>query len=89
MGSLSDYFNSSGSGYSIHRTALRRERLPVCCRGNLNGCGLGIVFLGLSGEEIILPLNECCVCGRYYAVCGKKYMPVDNLLKYRTINMSE
>ena len=82
MSSMHDYFNPSGSGYAIHRTALRRERLPECCRNSLTECSLSIKYLGNSGENVLLPLVKCGVCGRLYAQCGEKYMPVDNPLKY-------
>lgn len=82
MGCLSDYFSPSGSGYAVHRTFLRRERLPACCRENLTDSGLSVKYLGDAGEETYLPLRKCPVCGRYYAVCGGKYMPADHLMRF-------
>lgn len=89
MGSLNEYFGPSGSGYSIHRTFMRPERLPGCCRESLSECGLNIRYLGDSGEEIYFPLVRCRVCGRYYAVCGRKYMTVDNLMKYEIFSIGQ
>ena len=89
MSSMHDYFNPSGSGYAIHRTALRRERLPECCKENLAARGISIKHLGDSGEEVYLPLVKCGICGRVYAICGRKYMPVDNPLKYEITDQQE
>ena len=89
MSSLSEFFAPSGSGYAIHRTFLRRERLPECCKEHLAACGISIKHLGDSGEEVNLPLVKCGICGRVYAICGRKYMPVDNLLKYEITDQQE
>ena len=83
MSALNDHFRRSG--YSPHRQSLRWERLPDCCRGGLTDCGASVKYLGLSGENVLLPLVKCAVCGRYYAVCGKKYMLIENLLRYETV----
>ena len=85
MSSLHDYFNPSVSGYAVHRTFLRRERLPECCRKTLAECGLWIKYLGSSGENVLLPLVKCGVCGRLYAKSKEKYMPIDNLMKYEIV----
>ena len=82
MSSLSEFFAPSGSGYSIHRTALRWKRLPKCCHESLAACGRYIKYRGEAGENVLLPLVKCGICGRVYAICGEKYMPVDNLMKY-------
>ena len=87
MGSLSEYFRSSG--YAVHRSALRPERLPACCRNALDDCGRAVRYLDSAGQEIWLPIRRCGVCGRYYAVWEGKYMPVDNPLKYEMVNLSE
>jgi hypothetical protein len=87
MGSLSDYFKTSG--YAVHRSALRPERLPECCRNALADVGRAIRYLDSYGKEIWVPIKRCGVCGRCYAVCEGKYMPIDNPLKYETVNLSE
>lgn len=80
MPGLRDFFQQSG--YAIHRSALRLERLPACCRGNLTDCGGGIRHLDRSGNEIRLPLKQCAVCGKRYAVCGEQFLPIDNPLRF-------
>ncbi len=87
MGGLSNHFK--GSGYAIHRTAIRPGRLPECCRNALADCLLAVRFLDASGKERLLPMKKCGVCGRYYAVCEDKFMAIGNLLKYDIVNLSE
>ena len=83
MGNLNEHFRRSG--YTIHRAALRYDRLPACCIRHLNDEGAAVRYLDAAGREIWLPLKKCAVCGRYYAVCGKKYMLIENLLRYETV----
>ena len=90
MGGLNEYFSTSG--YSIHRAAVRRERLPECCRSGLRGSGAAVKYLGQAGENILLPLLRCASCGRMYAVCdesGKRFMPVENPLRYEIVTVPE
>lgn len=89
MASLSEHFRPSVSGYAVHRTFLRYGRLPQCCRESLADSGLSVRYLGGSGEEALLPLLKCGVCGRVYARCGEKYMPVEHPLKYELTDRRE
>ncbi len=85
MGGLREHFNAAASGYAIHRATLRAERLPACCRTGLSDSGCFIQSLGAGGEEALYPLLQCAVCGRYFALCGEKYLPVENLMRYEVI----
>ena len=86
MSGLNEHF--SASGYSIHRAAVRKERLPECCRSGLRECGMAVRYLGASGEDILLPLMKCAFCGRLYAVMeegGNRFLPVDNPLRFEIV----
>lgn len=87
MGRLNDHFRESS--YTIHRSAMRRERLPMCCRDNLKKQGIGIRWLDVDGSEIILPLMKCEICGRQYALNGEKYMAIDNLLRFDVLKYDQ
>ena len=86
MSGLSEFFDSARSGCTVHRAALRAERLPECCRAGLTECGLFIKHLDSDGGEIALPLLKCAVCGRYFALRGEKYIPVENPLQFEIIS---
>lgn len=86
MSSLNEFFQENG--YTLHRNAFRRERLPLCCRsGNWQSTHRGIRFLGKQGEELILPLVRCEICGRQYAQENGKYFPADNALQFDLVNI--
>lgn len=85
MSHLNEFFR--GNGYAIHRSALRPERLPVCCRSGLRELTIGVKTLASDGSETVVPLAECRECGRKYAVFGKKYLPIDNLMKFEVVKM--
>lgn len=84
MGSLNEHFRQSG--YTLHRTALRKERLPQCCRENLRATNFAVQFLTQDGREEALPLTECPLCGKKYAVMENgKYLPIQNILQFDII----
>lgn len=85
MGSLNEHFRQSG--YTLHRAALRRERLPRCCRENLHALTTGIKFMDEGGGELLLPLTECVICGRKYAMSDEKYIVVKNLLQFDVVKI--
>ena len=86
MSQLNDFFRQNS--YTLHRNALRRERLPACCRsGDWRPTHRGIRFLGTHGEEVILPLVRCEICGRQYAEVDGKYFPADNPLQFDLVNI--
>ena len=85
MANLSNHFKSSG--YAIHRSMIRKARLPQCCREHLCTINLGISYLDSNGAEIVLKVEECSECGRRFAVSNGKYMAVDNALKFDIVNL--
>ncbi len=85
MSSLNEHFKSSG--YAFHRDAVRKTRLPRCCRENLKTTSVGIKYFSTNGADVVLPVLECSVCGRKFALSGEKYIAVDNLLKFDTVNL--
>ncbi len=87
MDNLNEHFRDSG--YSIHRGAIRPERLPECCRSGLIDCRAAVRYLDCSGRETLLPLRQCGFCGRYYAVCGEKFMLIDNLLRFDVVRCGD
>ena len=87
MGSLSEFFKNSG--YAVHRIPLRPERLSECCRNALADCGCAVRYLDPAGQEILLPIRKCGVCGRCYAMGEGRYLPIDNPMKYEIVNLSE
>lgn len=84
MSSLNEHFKSVG--YTFHRDAVRKARIPQCCRKNLKPTGIGIKYFSPDGADVVLPLLECSVCGRKFAVSGEKYIAVDNILKFDTVS---
>lgn len=87
MSSLDEHFRQSG--YTFHQNLMRKERLPRCCQENLHKLDIGIEYLNLNGASIILPVCECRVCGRKFAVSDEKYIYIDNILKFNTINLEQ
>ncbi len=84
MSGLHDFFRQNG--YTLHRSARRRERLPVCCRsGDWLPTHRGVRFLGARGEEVILPLVRCRFCGRQYAEAEGHYFSADNPLQFEIV----
>lgn len=81
MARLNEFF--AGNAYALHRAALRRERLPECCRVRLAPKGLSVRFLTRDGGETLLPVEECAGCGRLYALTeDSKYLSIENLMRY-------
>lgn len=85
MSSLNEHFKSVG--YTFHRNAVRKQRLPQCCRENLKPTAIGVKYFSSDGADAVLPVLECSVCGRKFALSGEKYIAVDNLLKFDTVNL--
>lgn len=84
MGNLNEHFRQSG--YTLHRTALRKERLPQCCRENLRTTNFAVQFLNQDGREEALPLTECSLCGKKYAMMREgKFLPIKNTLQFEII----
>lgn len=81
MSDLNEHFKQSG--YTLHRAALRRECLPRCCRENMRALTIGINFMDRAGSEQLLPLVECAVCFKKYALSDGRYMAVKSLLKFK------
>ena len=81
MAGMREFF--SENPYTLHRTALRRERLPFCCRSGLKPKGLSVRFLARDGGETLLPVQECAGCGKLYALTEEnRFLPIDSLLRY-------
>lgn len=80
MANLNEHFDQSA--YTIHRAALKRKYLPRCCHDNLKALKIGIKFIKRGSGEELLPLVECAVCSRKYALSGDRYMAVSNLLRF-------
>lgn len=87
MAPLNDHFKHTA--YAIHRSAWRKERLPSCCREGLYPLGIGIRFLTKDGCDTVLPLYECAVCTRKFAVIGNRFMAVDNLMQYDVVTITK
>ena len=86
MSQLNNFFRQNG--YTLHRSARRRERLPACCRsGDWHETNKGVRFLGKQGENVIWPLVRCPICGRQYAEAEGKYFPADNTLQFEIVNI--
>lgn len=85
MGNLNEHFKHSG--YTFHRNSVRKERLPRCCQKNLHKLRIGIKYLNPNGEDVILTVCQCSVCGRKFALLDNKYITVDNILKFDTVNL--
>lgn len=86
MGNLNEHFRQSG--YTLHRMAVRKERLPQCCRDNRRVTDFAIKFMNQNGGEEALPLAECPICGKKYAMMGEKYLPIKNTLQFQIIRNS-
>lgn len=80
MSSLNEHFKSVG--YTLHRDSVRKQRLPQCCRENLKPTSIGIKYFSPSGEDVVLPVLKCNICGRKFALSGKRYISIDSLLKF-------
>ncbi|MBQ1554474.1 MAG: hypothetical protein IIZ68_03345 [Clostridia bacterium] len=80
---LSDYFRKSA--YALHRSALRKQRLPGCCQEKLSPTGRGVRFLTRGGCDTVLPLWKCRVCTRTYAMMEERYLPIDNPLRFEIV----
>ena len=83
MSSLNEHFKSVG--YTFHKDAVRKQRLPQCCRENLKPTYIGIKYFSPGGEDVVLPVLKCSLCGRNFALFGERYIPADNLLKFDTV----
>lgn len=85
MVSLNEHFRNSG--YTLHREALRKERLPRCCRDNLRALPIGIKFVDRAGGEVLLPVVECASCSKKYAMSDGRYISIKNLLRFDVMEL--
>lgn len=83
MGTLNEHFRQSG--YTLHRAALRKERLPRCCRENLRPHSIGIQYLDEHGEAVVLPLVSCTVCGSQFARSNERYLKIGNMRQFEVV----
>ncbi len=86
MSSLNEHFKSVG--YTFHQNAVRKIRLPLCCRENLKPTAIGIKYFSTEGQDAVLPVLECSVCGKKFALFGQKYVEIDNILKFDTVALN-
>ena len=87
MSRFSDWFEQE-SGYALHR--LRGKRLlKDCCGAQPLPLDKGIQEYLPGKGEMVFPLYQCALCGRYLIPMENGWYKIENLLKYRVVKLDE
>lgn len=85
MANFKDWFDKN-SGYSLHRTPMRKFSIKNCCGFIPENSGFLISFpnpMNAQMQDFIL--YKCKICGKFFVEFGGSFAEIDNLMKFKII----